>query len=64
MALNGVDISKTPSASAQVFEALRRAIIEGELKDGAPIRQDDIVRMFNAAASPCAKRSPGWNSKD
>ncbi len=52
MALHGVDISKTPSAGALVFEALRRAIIEGELKDGAPIRQDEIARMFNISRIP------------
>ncbi|GAB1478610.1 GntR family transcriptional regulator [Paracoccaceae bacterium] len=52
MALYGVDISRTPSAGALVFEALRRAIIEGELKDGDPIRQDEIARMFNISRIP------------
>lgn len=52
MALQGVDISKTPSAGDVVFQALRRAIIEGELEDGDPIRQDDIARQFNTSRIP------------
>jgi DNA-binding GntR family transcriptional regulator len=52
MALHGVDISRTPSAGALVFEALRRAIIKGELKDGDPIRQDEIARLFNISRIP------------
>lgn len=52
MALRGVDISGTPSAGALVFEALRRAIIEGELNDGDPIRQDEIARLFNISRIP------------
>lgn len=52
MALHGMDISRTPSAGAMVFAALRRAIIEGELKDGDPIRQDEIARLFNISRIP------------
>lgn len=52
MALSGVDISRTPSAGALVFDALRRAIIGGELKDGDPIRQDEIARLFNISRIP------------
>lgn len=52
MVLRGVDVSRTVSAGGLVFEALRRAIIEGDLKDGDPIRQDDIARMFNTSRIP------------
>lgn len=52
MVLQGVDVSKTVSAGGLVFEALRRAIIEGDLKDGDPIRQDDIARLFNTSRIP------------
>ncbi|MGV8952622.1 MAG: GntR family transcriptional regulator [Cypionkella sp.] len=52
MILNSVDISKTLSAGTLIFEALRRAIIEGELKDGAPLRQDEIARLFNTSRIP------------
>lgn len=46
------DISKTASAASIVFEALRKAIIEGELKDGSPLRQDEIAQMFNTSRIP------------
>lgn len=52
MKLKSVDVSKTASASAIVFEALRNAIIEGELKDGEPLRQDEIARLFNTSRIP------------
>lgn len=52
MALKGVDVSKMVSAGGLVFEALRRAIIEGELKDGDPLRQDEIARLFHTSRIP------------
>ena len=52
MVLQSVDVSRTLSAGGLVFEALRRAIIEGDLKDGDPIRQDEIARLFNTSRIP------------
>lgn len=52
MGLKGVDVSKMVSAGGLVFEALRRAIIEGELKDGDPLRQDEIAKLFNTSRIP------------
>ena len=52
MKLQVSDISKTASAATIVFEALRKAIIEGELKDGSPLRQDEIAQMFNTSRIP------------
>lgn len=52
MKLNPVDISKTASASSIVFEALRKAIIEGDLKEGEPLRQDEIAGLFNTSRIP------------
>ena len=52
MVLQGVDVSKTVSAGGLVFEALRRAIIEGALKDGDPLRQDEIARLFHTSRIP------------
>ena len=52
MKLKPVDISKTASASSIVFEALRKAIVEGDLEVGQPLRQDDIARMFNTSRIP------------
>ena len=52
MKLKSVDISKTASASSIVFEALRKAIIEGDLTEGEPLRQDEIARLFNTSRIP------------
>lgn len=52
MKLESVDISKTASASTIVFEALKKAIIKGELKDGESLRQDEIAQMFNTSRIP------------
>lgn len=52
MKLKAVDISRTASASTIVFDVLRKAIIEGELSEGSPLRQDEIARMFNTSRIP------------
>lgn len=52
MKIRTVDISSTASASSIVFASLRRAIIEGELEDGAPLRQDAIAALFNTSRIP------------
>lgn len=52
MKLDPVDISKTASASAVVFEALRKAIVEGRLAEGEPLRQDEIARHFKTSRLP------------
>ena len=52
MKLQPIDISKTASAASIVFESLRKAIIEGELVEGTPLRQDEIARLFNTSRIP------------
>ncbi|KUP92445.1 GntR family transcriptional regulator [Tritonibacter horizontis] len=52
MKLQPIDISKTASAASIVFDALRKAIVEGELEEGAPLRQDEIARLFNTSRIP------------
>jgi DNA-binding GntR family transcriptional regulator len=52
MKLKAVDISRTASASTIIFDVLRKAIIEGELAEGAPLRQDEIANMFNTSRIP------------
>lgn len=52
MKLKSIDISETASASGIVFDALRRAIIEGDLSEGQPLRQDEIARLFNTSRIP------------
>lgn len=50
--LTSMDISATASASSIVFEALRKAIIQGQLEEGEPLRQDEIARLFNTSRIP------------
>lgn len=52
MKLKSLDISATASASAIIFSALRTAIIEGAMKEGEPLRQDEIARQFNTSRIP------------
>lgn len=52
MKLKAMDISATASASSIVFDALRKAIIEGQMEEGEPLRQDEIARLFNTSRIP------------
>ncbi len=52
MKIQAVDIGRTASAASIIFDALRKAIIMGELKDGDPLRQDELARMFNTSRIP------------
>jgi DNA-binding GntR family transcriptional regulator len=52
MKIRSVDISQMASASSVIFEALRRAIIEGQLLEGESLRQDEIARRFNTSRIP------------
>ncbi len=45
-------IATPPSAADQVFEALRRAIINGALPDGSPLRQEELARQFATSRIP------------
>jgi len=52
MKIRAVDISRTASAASVIYDALKEAIIEGRLADGAPLRQDEIAAMFNTSRIP------------
>ncbi|WP_432448418.1 GntR family transcriptional regulator [Aliiroseovarius marinus] len=52
MQLKSVDISKTASATSIIFDSLKKAIVEGELTAGTPLRQDEIAKMFNTSRIP------------
>ncbi|MFC6688401.1 GntR family transcriptional regulator [Jhaorihella thermophila] len=52
MKIQAVDIGRTASAASIIFDALRKAIIEGDLKDGEPLRQDELAKMFNTSRIP------------
>lgn len=41
-----------PSATDQVYEALHRAIISGQLKDGEALRQEELARQFQTSRIP------------
>lgn len=46
------DLRAAPTISDIILNFLRRAIIDGTLDAGAPIRQDDIARQFNVSKIP------------
>lgn len=52
MNLKSIDISEMASASSIVFDMLRKAIIEGDLTEGEPLRQEEIARIFNTSRIP------------
>lgn len=52
MKIRSIDISQMASASSVIFDALRRAIIEGQLAEGESLRQDEIARQFNTSRIP------------
>lgn len=46
------DLGAAPTASDVILKHIRHAIISGSLEDGAPIRQDDLAKMFNVSKIP------------
>lgn len=52
MKIQGFDVSKTASVTDIVFDALRRGIIAGNLKQGEHLRQDEIAKSFNVSRIP------------
>ena len=52
MKFAAVDVRQTASAADIVYEALRKAIIEGDLAEGENLRQDQIAQMFNVSRIP------------
>jgi DNA-binding GntR family transcriptional regulator len=52
MKFAAVDVRQAASAADIVYEALRKAIIEGDLAEGENLRQDQIAQMFNISRIP------------
>ncbi len=54
MSLNvtATNLGSMPSPADVIFDALREAIVEGRLEDGATLRQDQIAGMFNVSRIP------------
>ncbi len=50
--LKTVDLGAASSTADVIFDALREAIVEGTLKDGDLLRQDQIAAMFNVSRIP------------
>jgi DNA-binding GntR family transcriptional regulator len=50
--IKAIDVSQTASVSTIIFDALREAIISGELEDGEPLRQEEIGKLFNTSRIP------------
>ena len=52
MKIKTVNIGQTSSAAMIIFEALRQSIIEGSIKEGEFLRQDEISKLFNTSRIP------------
>ena len=52
MKFAAVDIRQAASAADLVYEALRRAIIEGDIAEGESLRQEEIAQKFNISRIP------------
>ena len=52
MLIQQVNVGDGPSAADLVFDSLRRAVISGALKDGDPLRQEELARHFNTSRIP------------
>ncbi len=50
--LKAFDLGKQASAGDVIYDALRDAIIRGEIEEGEPLRQDTIAQMFNVSRIP------------
>ena len=52
MTFRAQDLSQTRSAVDTIFEALREAIVKGDLEQGAQLRQEQIAAAFNVSRIP------------
>lgn len=50
--LRASDLSRTASSSDVIYDALRDAIIRGEIAEGESLRQDSIANMFGVSRIP------------
>ncbi|RJF94735.1 GntR family transcriptional regulator [Oleomonas cavernae] len=51
-------IQTAKTNSAQAYERLRRAIIEGEFKTGERLTEAAVAELLGVSRTPCARRSP------
>ena len=50
--LRASDLSKQASSADVIYNALRDAIIRGEIGEGEALRQDTIAQMFRVSSIP------------
>lgn len=50
--LRAFDLGKQATSADVIYNALRDAIIRGEIGEGEPLRQDSIAQMFNVSRIP------------
>lgn len=50
--LRAFDLGKQASSADVIYDALRDAIIRGEIPEGEALRQDSIAQMFNVSRIP------------
>ncbi|MHC5306570.1 GntR family transcriptional regulator [Bartonella sp. LJL80] len=52
MKIQAPDLGQAPVASDVILAHLRKAIADGTLDEGEPIRQDDVAALFNVSKIP------------
>jgi DNA-binding GntR family transcriptional regulator len=52
MDFKALDLAKTASSPEVIYQALRDAIVRGQIADGQTLRQDNLARMFNVSRIP------------
>lgn len=52
MPFKAVNVAQAKTATEIIFDALRQAIITGDMEDGAPLRQEEIAKAFNSSRIP------------
>jgi DNA-binding GntR family transcriptional regulator len=52
MKVRATNVGRMASAAGVIFEALQEAIVQGEMRDGEVLRQDQIAGLFNVSRIP------------
>ncbi len=50
--ISAIDLGKTASTADVIYNALRDAIIRGDMPEGETLRQDNIAQIFNVSRIP------------